>query len=99
MTEAKKKLDEMNLTEEERVAYIAYLKNLRNISSEQHTKMADAKVLIDKGRDGREKEAVIGFYENGIPIFTIANSLKISEDRVRQILEEEKKKKGNGRQS
>ena len=42
-----KKLDEMNLSDEEKSAYKAYLKRLRDIASEQHTKMVDANKLIE----------------------------------------------------
>jgi len=95
LSEAKKKLDEINLTEEERIAYKAYLKNLRDIASEQHTKMVDAKILIDEsidiGKDIKERQAIIGFFKNGVSVEIIANSLNISEKSVRQIIEEEYK--------
>ena len=94
LPEAKKKLDEMNLTDEEKAAYKAYLKRLRDIASEQHTKMVDAKKLIEegveKGMDKKEKEAVIGFYRNNIPIPIIANSLNIPEKKVTEIIAEYK---------
>jgi predicted transposase/invertase (TIGR01784 family) len=40
-----------------------------------------------KGRQEEKKEAVIGMYENGISIELIASSLKISKERVQQIIE------------
>jgi len=43
-------------------------------------------------RDDREIEAVIGLDENGIPISAIAKSLNISEEKVKQIIAETKKK-------
>lgn len=99
LSEAKKKLDEMNLTEEERIAYKIYLKRLRDIASEQHTKMVDAKILIDesivKGKDIKEREAIIGLIKNDVPITVIAKSLDISEEKVKQVIKEEKEKKGN----
>ncbi len=96
LSEAKKKLDEMNLTEEERVAYKAYLKRLRDIASEQHTKMVDANRLIkegiEEGKEMKEKEAIIGLDKNNVPSSVIASSLNIPEEKVRQIIEEEKDK-------
>ena len=46
----------------------------------------------EKGEQKKEIEAVIGFYENNIPIPIIASSLKISEDKVREIIKKNKKK-------
>lgn len=94
LNEAKKKLDEMNLTEEEKAAYKAYLKNLRNIASEQHTQMVDAQQLIKKGikkgEEKKEKEAVLRLVKNGISVPIISASLNISEEKVRQIIAEDK---------
>jgi len=92
LSEAKKKLDEMNLTEEERKAYKLYLKNLRDIASEQHTKMVDAKMLINEGIEKGKIEAVIGFFKNGVSVKVIANSLNISEEKVKEIVELERRK-------
>jgi len=47
---AGEKLDEMKLNEKEAKDYRKYLKELRDIASEQHTKMADAQDLIRKGK-------------------------------------------------
>ena len=95
LKEAGEKLDEMNLSEKEKKEYNAYLKRLRDIASEQHTKIADAQDLINKGREeGRELskiEVVIEMYKDGVPIKTIAKYLKISEERVNQIVEDFKK--------
>ena len=41
--------DEMKLNERDAKDYKRYLKQLRDIASEQHTKMADAQELINKG--------------------------------------------------
>lgn len=92
LSEAKEKLDEMKLSPEEKQAYKVYLKRLRDIASEQHTKMIDAKDLIDKskaeGKEEREKDAIIGFYSNGISKEIISKSLNISIDRVERIITE-----------
>lgn len=86
LSQAKEKLVEINLTEEERLAYKKYLKRLRDIASEQHTKMADAKKLIEEGKELKEKEAVIGLHKNNIPNSIIANSLNISIEKVQKII-------------
>ena len=92
LPEAKKKLDEMNLSDDERAAYKAYLKRLRDIASEQHTKMVDANKLIEEGVEKGKREAVIGFYKNGVSIKIIALSLNVSEEKVKSIIEEYKEK-------
>lgn len=45
---------------------------------------------IQEGEEKKEIDAVIGMFENNIPISIIAKSLKISEDRVTQIIEKYK---------
>ena len=45
-----------------------------------------------KGEEKKEIEAVIGMHENGIPIDLIVKSLKISKDRVQQIVENQSNK-------
>ncbi|WMX17427.1 Rpn family recombination-promoting nuclease/putative transposase [Aureispira sp. CCB-E] len=52
---AKKKLDKMSLSYEEQQEYKYYLKRLRDIASEQHTKMADAEDLLKAREEGLEK--------------------------------------------
>lgn len=87
LKEVNERLDEMKLNEKDAKEYKRYLKNLRDIASEQHTKMADAQDLIIKGEKNKEIEAVLGLHENDVPIPTIAKSLKITEERVLQIIE------------
>lgn len=87
---AKDKLDQMNLSEKERAAYQAYLKNLRDIASEQHTKMADAEALIRQVREqgiekGRE-EAMINFHKIGISIEKIAEAMNLPVDIVEAVI-------------
>ena len=45
-----------------------------------------------KAEQKKEKEAVIGFFENGVPVSVIAKSLKIEEDKVIEIIENHKNK-------
>ena len=87
LKEAGEKLDEMKLNEKDAKEYKKYLKNLRDIASEQHTKMADAQDLINKGREEEREAAVIGLHDNGIPVAVIAKSLKISEQKVVEFIE------------
>ncbi|MFT5646941.1 MAG: putative transposase/invertase (TIGR01784 family) [Aureispira sp.] len=58
LVEAKEKLDEMKLSKEERAEYKGFLKNLRDLASEQHTKMADAEDLIKKGEEKGIKKGI-----------------------------------------
>lgn len=93
LKEAGERLDEMKLSEKEMKEYNAYLKKLRDIASEQHTKMADAQDLIlaeKKGEENKEIEAIIGFYEIGVSTENIAKALKISINRVAEIIEKHK---------
>jgi predicted transposase YdaD len=46
---------------------------------------------LQKGIEQKEIEAVIGFYENEIPVALIAKSLKLSEERVQAIIAQHKK--------
>ena len=88
LVEAKEKLDEMKLSEEDRMAYKRYLKSLRDIASEQHTKMADAKELIQETKI----QAVINLDKNGVSIDIISNSLEMTEKEVKLIIEGNKEK-------
>lgn len=45
-----------------------------------------------KAEQKKEKEAVIGFYENGVPLSIIAKSLKITEDKATEIIENHRNK-------
>ena len=45
-----------------------------------------------KAEQKKETEAVIGFFENGVPVSVIAKSLKIEEDKVTEIIENYKNK-------
>lgn len=87
LKEAGEKLDEMKLNEKDAKEYKKYLKNLRDIASDQHTKMADAQDLINKGREEEREAAVIGLHDNGIPVAIIAKSLKISEQKILEVID------------
>lgn len=90
---AGEKLDEMKLNEKEAKDYKKYLKELRDIASEQHTKMADAQDLINqginKGEERKEKEIILEMSKEGFSIPQIAKIVKKSEQVVRQIIEDQ----------
>lgn len=56
LSEAKEKLDEMNMTDKEKAIYKGYLKDLRDIASAQHTKMIDAKLEEERRKKLEEAE-------------------------------------------
>ena len=91
LVEAKEKLDEMKLSDEDRAEYKVFLKKLRDIASEQHTKIADADDFIKKGEERKETEAVLGFSKIGVSEENIAIALKISLEKVYKILKNNKK--------
>lgn len=90
LSEAKEKLNEMKLSPEEKQAYNLYLKRLRDIASEQHTKMIDAKDLIDeginKGREQKEKEAIIRLNNVGVSLEKISEAFDLSVDEIKEII-------------
>lgn len=101
LPEAIEKLTEIKLTDKERIIYEQYLKELRNIASEQHTKMIDAEDLINKGlKKGiekgikqREEELIIDMHNEGISIERISKISKLSLQIVETIIENHKNKK------
>jgi predicted transposase/invertase (TIGR01784 family) len=92
LKEAGERLDEMKLNEKDAKEYKRYLKGLRDIASDQHTKMADAQDLIKKGKEEKEIEAVLGFNRIGIEREKIAEALAISIEKVNQIIENQSNK-------
>jgi hypothetical protein len=96
LKEANEKLDEMKLSEKDRKAYNTYLNHLHSIASRNHTIEIDAKEIIEKTKKETKEEtqieSVIGLYENGVQLSIIAKSLKITEEKVKQIIEKHKNK-------
>lgn len=82
----------MKLPEKERKAYDAYLRHLMSIASRNHNIEIDAKEIIRKAKEEEKIEAVLGLHENGVPVPIIAKSLKITERRVLEIVENHKSK-------
>jgi predicted transposase/invertase (TIGR01784 family) len=92
LREASERLDEMKLNEKDAKEYKRYLKDLRDIASEQHTKMADAQDFINKGKEEERRSAILGLHANGVPISIIAKSLNISEEQVQKMIADRKSK-------
>ncbi len=91
LKEASERLDEINLNENEAIEYKWYLKNLRDIASEQHTKMADAQDLIKKGMEESKVEVILEMNKEGYSVSQIAKIVKKSEQEVKQIIDGEAK--------
>jgi hypothetical protein len=76
--------------------YKKYLKHLHEVASGNYNEMVDAQDLINKGREeGKDEkvfEAVIEMNKDGVPTSTIAKYLKISEEQVVQIIENQANK-------
>jgi predicted transposase/invertase (TIGR01784 family) len=86
LKEAGEKLDEMKLSEKDRKEYNAYLKKLRDIASEQHTKMADAQDLINKGREEERIGTILRLHKKGKSTVEIAELLDIELKEVQFVI-------------
>jgi predicted transposase/invertase (TIGR01784 family) len=86
LKEANEKLDTMKLPEKERVAYDKYLLHLMSIASRNHTIEIEAKEIIKKAKEEEKIESVLGLHSNNVPVEIIAKSLKISEEKVLEII-------------
>ena len=82
LSEAKEKLDEMKMSDAEREAYQRYLKKLRDIASEQHTKIADAEELINETAKKRSIEIAKKMKEKGMPHTVIAELTGLTEKEI-----------------
>ena len=96
LKEASERLDEMKLNEKDAKDYKRYLKELRNIASDQHTKMADAQELINqgvkKGEENKEIEMILEMNKEGFSVSQIARVTKKNEHEIAQIIESHKYK-------
>lgn len=86
LPEAKEKLDKLKLSPEERKAYDAFVERLMKLASYQETEMADVQDLIKQAKDEKEEEAIIGFHEIGISPENIAKALKVTVEKVMQVI-------------
>jgi predicted transposase/invertase (TIGR01784 family) len=92
LAEAKEKLNRLKLTPEERAEYEAYLQRMRRLASYRETEMTDAQDLINKGKEEKEVEAVLGLNRIGLAKDKIAEALAISVEKVTQIIESQENK-------
>ena len=94
LQQAKEKLDELRMSEQERTEYQKYLKHLMDIASEQHTKQADIQDLLLKERGEGKIEGKIEVTINGIKAGldnkTISTLTGLSEAEVQKLREEKK---------
>jgi len=88
LKEVNERLDEMKLNEQDAKAYKRYLKNLRDIASEQYTKMVDAQDLINQALQKKEIENVIRLHNRAMSDLEIADLLGIDIERVRLIIDD-----------
>ena len=91
LKEVNERLDEMKLNEKDAKEYKRYLKGLRDIASEQHTKMVDAQDLIkqgvDKGIIEERVNTVIKLHKKGKSNQEISDLLDLSIEEVVQIID------------
>ncbi len=66
LDEAREKLDELRMNDEERANYKWYLKRLRDIASEQHTKVADMQQLIKETEERAQERGIKKGIKQGI---------------------------------
>lgn len=85
-------MDEMKLSEKDAKEYKKYLKHLRDIASEQHTKMADAQELINKGKEEKEIEFILEMSKEGLSVSKIAKIAKKTEKEIQQIIDNQANK-------
>lgn len=81
LSEAKEKLDELKMSEKERAAYQRYLKTLRDIASEQHTKMADAEEMIKN----RILEIAKSMKKDNLPVELISKHTGFSKEEIESL--------------
>lgn len=66
LKEAKEKLDQLSMNEEERLAYKRYVKRLHDIASELHTKKADIEILLREKQEEGLKQGLEQGREKGL---------------------------------
>jgi hypothetical protein len=92
LKEASERLDEMKLNEKDAKDYKRYLKELRDIASEQHTKIADAQDLINKGKEAERIETILRLSKKGKSNTEISDLLDLEIKFVLQVVQNQNKK-------
>ena len=93
LKEAKEKLDQLRMSEEERLEYKQYLKRLMDIASEHHTQEADLMFLlketkeegIEEGEDRKAKAIAKNLIELGMDNMTIAQATGLTEEAIESL--------------
>ena len=95
LAEAKKKLDKLHLTPEQRKEYNAFLERLRRIASRQETEIEDVKdkmaELLSEALLGQKIEIVLEFHKMGMSLENIALGTKLTIGQVQQIIDKGEK--------
>ncbi len=81
LKEASERLDEMKLNEKDAKEYKKYLKNLRDLASDQHTKIADAQDLIKKGKI----EVAQNLNSMGLSILDIKQATELRVEEIKML--------------
>lgn len=99
LDEAKERLLEMKLSDEEQTAYKYYLRRLHDIASEEYNKQMEYEEEVEKalkrkmeegleqGRNEKEIESIIGLHKIGLSKEQIAAGLNITVARVEEVIE------------
>ncbi|MEM6831361.1 MAG: hypothetical protein AAF551_12670, partial [Bacteroidota bacterium] len=85
LQQAKEKLDELRMSDQERIAYQRYLKRLMDIASEQHTKQADMEDILAKKRRENMIEVAINGIKAGLDNLTISTLTHLSDTEIENI--------------
>lgn len=85
-------IEVQNSNDKDAKEYKKYLKRLRDIASEQHTKMADAQDLINKGKEERDIEIVMRLHSKDKTPDEISDLTGLQAGRVIEIIERQRSK-------
>ena len=92
LKEAKEKLDQLRMSEEERLEYKQYLKRLMDIASEHHTQEADLMFLLretkEEGKQERGTEIAANMIKHGMDNTTIAAITGLTTEEVEVLRED-----------
>jgi predicted transposase/invertase (TIGR01784 family) len=92
LQQAKEKLDQMRMSEQEREEYQQYLKHLRDIASEQHTRQADIQEMLlereVKGKIEGKREVALNGIKAGLDNKTIESLTGLAEDEIQKLRHE-----------
>ncbi len=83
LEDAREKLKEETLSEEERIAYKRFQENRRNERSEIETALKEGE---EKGMEKKEIEFVLNLRKNGFEVDAIAKLTNLPIERIKEIL-------------